>query len=609
MSEINSKIFGEETSTNNFVEYTEKNPKQFLAGLIATIIAIPIAFIIYRINSGWSEQPEKAVQIVGILFAVIGILPAAFYLLIKRGESKFADFGLIIIATISVLLVGSYLFRASFYLNFPADIFIWSESDYVNDILKFRQGYPLFTAEINNESFTYMPGSQLLTYFFAWLTGQATSISAYRVIQVVYTFLSAVLAYLCCRRIVRTCCSDSGKILSSSVWGVIWLTGLFLIATNFLTNDFAHLLHNDALAQLITIAAYWILLEYEATKDKRFLFLMVFIPILGFWVKQSLIIWVGFYCFYLLIFDQPRSYKRIIGVGLAAFLGIIFSIGIGNYLWAENFNYWIFTVLGKHGVSPLRSFRHLLDIWFYIAIGLLGGLTLLQKVEGKKLLGPWLIWLALILTQTYTSGVAWMLNHIGPGCLIAGVWFWAATSDIWTRIINGDFKSAGKIEWLRGIVCLSVICLFFSGLGIVRVPIQPFSKDANRYINEIENEFSGESPEQVLLDIGTWVYLSSGVVMKDRAPSIGERGWSQTGDFSGILQRFKQKQYKKILVRNFHSPDFWYDHEFWGKSSLIRQTLMENYQEVRIIKAVKGLSPNEMPYGFNDISVLIPRTY
>ncbi len=41
---------------------------------------------------------------------------------------------------------------------------------------------------------------------------------------------------------------------------------------------------------------------------------------------------------------------------------------------------------------------------------------------------------------------------------------------------------------------------------------------------------------RVLLDAGTWAYFKDGVVMKDRAPSIGERGHSQTGDFSGICR-------------------------------------------------------------------------
>jgi hypothetical protein len=534
-------------------------------------------------------------------------LPPAVYLLVRRGAAEITNLGLLIVGTIGVLLIAGYFFQVSFYVNYSGDFLIWSESDYVNDILKFRAGYPIFTADVNNESFTYVPGSQLLTYFLAWLTGFPTSVAAFRAIQIFYTLLAAFVAYLCVRRLLEIALPSASQILDSTFWGIVWLTGLFLIATNTITNPFNHLLHNDALAQLVTVTAYWLLLEYEITKDRRILWLMVLIPAVGFWIKQSLIIWAVLYIVYLLIFDAPRSFKRIFAFGSAAFGAIGISVSIGYWLWREDFIYWVFTVLGAHGVSPLRSFKHLLDTWIYFAVGLLGGAILLHYAGFKKLFGHWLIWLALISIETYTSGVAWMLNHIGPGCLIAGIWFFAALAFARTKIADTTIKSSGANDWLRACVALAVLCLLFSGFGIVRVPVQPFGYDANRYFAEIENEFAGQSPENVLLDFGSWIYLKNGVVMKDRAPTIGERGWSQTGDFSGIRRRIEAKKYQKILLRNFHSPDFWYDHASWSRSSGIRKTLMENYREVGTIKRVEGLTEKEMPYGFNAISILVPR--
>lgn len=583
--------------------------RNLLAGLLGLLAAAPVAMAICQINAAWSEQPEKAVMIVGAMFAVLAVLPPAVYLIARRGAAQLGDLGLITIGTVSILLAASYFFWASFYVAFPGDFIIWSESDFVNDILKFRQGYPLFTADVNNESFTYVPGSQLLTYFFAWLFGHSTSVSAYRAVQIGYTVLSAVVAFLCCRRLVSLSFPAESRVGQSAIWGIVWLTGFFLIATNTVTNPFSHLLHNDSLAQLITVTAYWLLLEYEATKDKRILWLMILLPAVGFWVKQSLIIWAGLYFAYLVVFAQPRSFKRAIGFGAVAFGGVLVSFAIGYALWQENFNYWVFTVLGKHGVSPLRSFRHLLEIWTYVAIGLLGGAVLLQNGKLRQLIGVWLVWLFLILTETYTSGVAWMLNHIGPGCLIAGVWFFAALAGVWHKVADTTIKTSGANDWLRAGVGLAAVCLLFSGLNVVRVPVQPFSAaDADRYFSEIEKEFQGQPLERTLLDVGTWVYLRDGVVMKDRAPTIGERGYSQTGDFSGVLERLKQKHYTKILVRNLHSKDFWYDHGMWTRSSGIKQALLENYQEVGKIKAVAGLNPNEMPYGFNEVSILVPRT-
>ena len=507
LASLHSSHLSEQVPLYEIEANSPRHPRLLSFGILALISAVPIAFAIYRINAAWSEQPEKAVQLVGGLFAILAALPPAIYLLVRRGAAKLSDLGLIVIGTVSTLLVACYLFWASFYVVFPADIFIWSESDFVNDILKFRQGYPIFTAEVNNESFTYVPGTQLVTYFFAWLAGQPTSVPTYRMIQVGYTLLSAIVAFLCCRRLVKSSFSDEQQVSHSAVWGVVWLTGLFLIATNTITNSFSHLLHNDALAQLITVTAYWLLLEYDATKDKRILWLMALIPAVGFWVKQSLIIWAALYCAYLVIFAQPRSFKRLLGFGIAAFGGIMISFAIGYALWAENFTYWVFTVLGKHGVSPLRSFKHLLDIWPYFAVGLLGGAVLLQASGVRKLLGPWMIWLTLISIETYTSGVAWMLNHIGPGCLIAGVWFWAALSGIWTKVVDTEIKTSGANEWLRAGVCLAVICLLFSGLGIVRVPMQPFNKDAYRYAKEIENELLGNCLERTRLVMGPGVII------------------------------------------------------------------------------------------------------
>lgn len=589
-------------------DLNQASGKQFLAGALALLGAVPIALAVNYIGQAWSGEAEKGVKIVGVVFAFLAFSPLALYFLHRRKRANLGEAGLIFIAAVGVLLAASYFYRAGFYVFFPADIFIWSESEFVNDILKFREGYPIFSAQVNNESFHYPPGTQLLTYFGAWVAGQPGSIPAYRIMQVVYTLLAAIVAFFCCRRLVETVVGKYSKILASRLWGAVWLVGLFLIATNALTNPFVHLLHNDALAQLVMIAAFWLLVEYETSRDKRIWWLMALIPGIGFWVKQSLIIWAVLYPAYLLIFLRPRSIRKSFGLAVAASGGILISLAVGNFLWHEHFTYWIFTVLGAHGVSPLRSFQHLLDVWVYFAVGLLGGLVLMQFDESKKLFGLWLVWLLVIAVETYTSGVAWMLNHIGPGCLLAGVWFWAALAIVWTKYLDSTLNGGNAKAWLRAGVATAAVCLLFNGLAVVRVPVQPFDRpDAERYVREIENEFGGLPTETVLLDFGTWVYLPDGIVMKDRAPTIGERGYSQTGDFSGVLQRLEQKHYRKILVRNFHSEDFWYDHELWSKPSGIRRALTENYVEIRKIEAVKGIKPNEMPYGFNEISIFVPK--
>lgn len=567
-------------------------------------LALPVAFLLREINTASSGQPERAAMISGIFLLTVILVAPAIYLVKSRGQFSPAMFGSIVIACCTIVLAGVYLFSASHYLFLRGDFAIWSESDFVNDIIKFRTGYPLFSAEVNNESFAYTPGSQLLTYF---LSGFSNWLPRYRLVQILYTVIAAMFAYSCSRKLLTIAQPDSGNNVFTPVWSIIVLSGLFLIATNSLTNPFSHLLHNDALAQLVTIAAFRLLIEYEDTNDARLIWLMALLPAFGFWVKQSLVIWAVIFAFYLLVFSRPRSFKRFGIFSAAAFIPIAVSLALGHYLWADDFRYWVFTVLGSHGVSPLRSLKHLFDVWLYVAIGIVGGAVLMNVNGLRKFFGLWLVWMGLILLEIYTSGVAWMLNHIGPGSLIAGTWFFASAAWFYSKLSANEIGSDKGASLMRALTFTAVICLLFSGLGVVRIPVQPFAEaDAERYVSEIETEFKNSDPGSVLLDFGSWVYFENEVVMKDRAPSIGERGYSATGDFSGILARITEKKYSKILLRNFHSGDFWYDHEMWKKPSGIREALRENYREVKQIEPIEMTDPKEMPYGFSKISILVP---
>jgi len=570
------------------------------------VAALLIALLIDVIVRGRLEQPERAVEIVGLVLSPLMMLPAGVYVLFRRGAARLDKLALVLFGSFGLILVAIYLYWISFRVNFPADILIWSESDFVNDILKFRLGYPLYTAEVNNESFVYMPGTQLLTYALAWLAGNPLSIPVYRMIQVAFTLLAAIIATICVRVLVN---GVKPMRELSWQWALLWFSFLFLVATNPLTNPFVYELHDDALALLVNAIAYCLLLLYVLTHDRRVLVAMAFIPAVGFFVKQSLVIWAVLYCIQLALFARPFSFKRLVLFGCAAFGGVVLVAAACYLVWGQPFIYWIFTVLGSHGVSPLRSFEHLLDVWVYVAMGLVGGFILLRGPNWKLFLGPWVLWLLLIASQTYTSGIAWMINHIGPGCLIAAVWFVAGITRVSPLFLRGTLRTLRAPAVLRAAMALGVFALLFGGLQVIRIPLPTIPADAYRYLNEIEAQYAGVPTKDVLMDAGTWVYVPEGVIMQDRAPAIGERGYSETGDFSGILQRLREKKYAKILVRNYDSPDFWYDHYLWTKSSGIRQTLLENYHVAGKIPAVQtnGYEP-DLGYLFQEITILVPNT-
>ena len=192
--------------------------------------------------------------------------------------------------------------------------------------------------------------------------------------------------------------------------------------------------------------------------------------------------------------------------------------------------------------------------------------------------------------------------------MIGGCWFIAAMTRLWKFVSPNNTRKSQPRTWFRTGIALAMVALLLSGLGVVISPVNPLADDAYRYVQEIEREVNGQSSNNILIDAGTWVYLKEGIIMKDRVITFGDRGYAGIGDFSGFIQRLKRKRYSKILVRNLHSPELFYDNWMWKKSSGIKQAMLENYDEIGKIKAVQGTKHNQHPYYFfEEISVLVPK--
>jgi hypothetical protein len=583
--------------------------------LVATVAAGRIR----AMHAAWPDQPERVVQTAALGAGLYIALSVAVYLAVARKRAIPGRAGLLVLAGVATTFAAFYLTWVSYYLDFPADILIWSEGDFVNDIVKFRIGYPLFTSQVVNDSFTYPPGSQFTTYAFAWLFGAPDSIPMYRRMQICFSVGSAAVAVCCYWRLRQL--AGILHTPSAVLWGMFALPLFFLMATNSVTNPFSYNLHNDALAQFVAVLSYGLLLDYVSRRSKLTLVLMALVPAVGFFVKQSLGIWIPLYGLHLLFLDSPRSLGRVAGYAVGACAGMGLLLGGCFVAWGRPFWYWTVTAMSSKDVSPLRSFQHLLDAWPYYAAGLLAGFVLLRGVNASRLRGPWVIWLLFLLTETYTSGIEWLLNHMGPGCLIAGIWFLAALTRVWPDRLPAGAR-APAVAWMRAACSVALVGLALAGFGLVWMPTNPLPSDANRYLEEIEREYVGLPHNQVLLDVGgDWIVGKEGIVLKDLAAGVGVRGSSRAGgDFSGILGRIRARYYKKILVHNLDAANFWYDDSsrWWREPSGIRQALRDHYQEVGKIKAVQGekrfllypFEPLPFPpprYGFQEITILVPR--
>ena len=108
------------------------------------------------------------------------------------------------------MLAAAYQMIA--YIRVPVDLLSFSESSFVNDILKFRLGTPIYTPPADNSAYPYMPGAPILTYLIAALLGQPDSIPVYRAVQFAYVILAAIMAL------------SFGTLVLLSVGGVLALT-------------------------------------------------------------------------------------------------------------------------------------------------------------------------------------------------------------------------------------------------------------------------------------------------------------------------------------------------------------------------------------------------
>jgi hypothetical protein len=200
----------------------------------------------------------------------------------------------------------------------------------------------------------------------------------------------------------------------------------YLVGTNPITSPFAHNLHNDSLAVLVCTLAFWLLLRYARTRSVTPLVVLALLAPVGFLVKQSLAVWSPLVTVAIALLGGEGWFRRAALFGVASLGAVAAAAAGGGLLWGSGWNYWVFAALANHGTSLLRAVQHAVDVWLLLGLGLAGGLVLLRNGSQRPLMVAWLVWLGLFASEVITSGIAWMLNHMAPGSMIAAAWALAA---------------------------------------------------------------------------------------------------------------------------------------------------------------------------------------
>lgn len=573
--------------------------------VFGSLIAGASGFLVFCRLVGAPLPAWSSYAMFGGAIIALAVFTLLFFNSKTRESLSQGALGIAALMMAGTVLALSTAYQLAAYLGLPVDLLSFSESPFVNDILKFRLGAPIYTPPQDNNSYPYTPGAPILTYLISAAFGHGDSIPFYRVVQFSYVVLACVVATSVCDLLARALLSDD-EYRNRFLWAPVWFLFLFLLATDRRFNLYTHSLHNDGLALLVSASAYWLIARHALTRRQWLVVVMAVLPALGFLVKQKQLMWAGIFLVYLLaVGSVPR--RQVLLFLFCSAISVSVAVGTCYLLWGDNFVWWVFVGLGSKQVSFLRIVQHLFDARNYAMMGLFAGWLLVLRNGSRMAAALWVSWLLAFGIQTYTSGVAWVTNHLGSGVLLSGCWFFVALIKIWP-VAEGRASLLNRFQ--EGAAVLMVI-LLFSALGFARKPRNPIPPDFNRYVADIEKEFQGERAEKVLLDNGTWIYLRDKVVMKDRSapvslhvgknqPEINRAALAET------IERIEQKSYDKILARQIFTDQSAYD--FQDRGSGVKAAILANYVEVRRIPGVQGIHEWWPMSMIADISVMVPKT-
>lgn len=475
-----------------------------------------------------------------------------------------------------------------------ADIAMGSESQFVDQLIRYRAGQPQYTPAEDANSTAYGPGAPIVTYWIASLAGKPASIRVYRLIQQFYILIAVGFCAAASLSLLRFLRPQDENV---RWWPLFWLPFLYLMATNPFTNVYTHVLYSDGLGLAANSIAIWLLIEHLTTQNGRFLIPMAILPALGFLAKQKEALWLALYVIYFLLAGRVPL-RRVIALAVGGGALLMLAAGLCYALWGDAFWFWNFEVLSRLHISLKEVLDQAGEGSLYILPGIIGGLLLLRGEWLGTLMPAWICWLVHMMAAIYTSGIAFRPAHFGPATMFGMVWFLVGLATLWPEGAAEQTPERRANAWLKSAGVTISIVLFMLAGGLLR-PGSSVPPGMDRYLEAIEREFVGLPRDKVLVDTGSWVYLSQDVVMRDRESPLGTLWGTGASDYQATLDRFRGQHYARILARK---------DMFFYRDDRLRTALLDGYHEVRTIPGT-GVPRAGWLYRFllSDVAVLEPK--
>ncbi|MGH9817593.1 MAG: hypothetical protein ACRD6I_16085, partial [Candidatus Acidiferrales bacterium] len=140
-----------------------------IASAMAAVVALLIGLVAYAlgVNDGFGRRTQSNFVPAMLLLGTVLLLAAGAILAchLPKTATKVPSLGgILALSLMAGFFVLLYFRQILPLLLFPADILGWSESPFLDFIIRFRAGEPLFTPVEDGNAFAYPPLAALLTY-------------------------------------------------------------------------------------------------------------------------------------------------------------------------------------------------------------------------------------------------------------------------------------------------------------------------------------------------------------------------------------------------------------------------------------------------------------
>ena len=509
-----------------------------------------------------------------------------------------AAYAIILVFT-AVLVVETAL-----RIPFPWDLYAWSESPFLTNMMKLDQHQPIYTTPADGNSFVYAPGLEYICYAVLKPLGLELDIRWDRLVSTLLGVFAAGFGALSAVRLARPVVGMARtKSFFVVTWGLVWL----VLSKNFM----ADIDHPDNLHFLHATIIFWLCLVAVDTKRFGIALLSMFIAGFGLFTKQTeMISFLGLLAAYG-IFNawgwQRWFVLAAVGAGTLAL-----SAGL---LWHDPFaRFWTFQLLTEHQkMWPTKLYPMFTDIFSMdrgplVFLGIIA-FPCLWSLGGALRRGL-VCWVCV--------GFFAALPNVSAYLKTMGIYNDLIIMEIWLVILVWPFigmllerlpqlfsarEAGGVITWERRMLPLGVGALAFLFLVLLvpmKVPPRPGDMAFGR---AIEDGVTADlkAGRKVLLTHSTAALIRAGVkeAPRDRANSVLELVAGDVGNLADIKTRINAHYYDRIYL----VVGKWYHDD-------ITNCIMQNYKVDYIIP--RSPYTPRLIYGYgdlmlDDVPVLSPR--